>query len=54
MQYNFFKTLDKISRIDIGLNAVTSFSWSAFGTLDTRAFLQVNRKTRLSMHGLMI
>ena len=40
--------------IDVGLNSVTSFAWSTFGTGHTRAIFQVDGKTLLSMHVLMI
>ena len=47
-------TLDKMKRIDIGLNSVTSIVWSTFGTGYTRAIFQVDGKTMLSMHVFMI
>ena len=40
--------------IDVGLNSVTSFAWSTFGTGHTCAFFQVDGKTLFSMHVLMI
>ena len=49
-------TLDKMQRIDIGLNSVTSlaFAWCTFGTQHILAIFQVDGKTLLSMHVLMI
>ena len=43
-----------MQKIDIGLNSVTSFAWSSFGTGHRRAIFQVDGKTLLSMHVLMI
>ena len=53
MQYNSFKTFDKMQRIDFGLNSITSFVWSTFGTGYTCAISQVDGKTLLSMHVLI-
>ena len=53
MQYNSFKNFDKMQRIDIGLNSVTSFVLSFFGTRYTCAIFQVEEKTLLLMHVLM-
>ena len=47
------RIVDKIQRIDIGLNYVTSFAWSTFGTGHTRPIFQVDGKTLLSMHMLI-
>ena len=54
MQYNSFKNFDKMQWIDIGLNSVTSFVLSFFGTRYTCAIFQVEEKTLLLMHVLMI
>ena len=43
-----------MQRIDIGLNSVTSLAWSTFGTGHTRGILQVDGKTLLSTHVLII
>ena len=43
-----------MQRIDIGLNSVTSFAWSTSGTGHTSAIFQVDGKTLLPMHVLMI
>ena len=48
------KTLDKMQRIDIGLNYVIPFAWSTFGTGHTLAIFQVDWKTLSLMHVLMI
>ena len=43
-----------MERIDIGLNSVTSFALSTFSTGHKSAIFQVDGKTLLSMHVLMI
>ena len=53
MHYNSSKTLNKMKRIGIGLNSVTSFPWSTFGTGHTRAIFQIDGKILLSMHVLI-
>ena len=43
-----------MQRIDISLNFATSLAWSTFGTGHTRAIFQVDGKTLLSMHVLIV
>ena len=48
------RTLDKMQRIYIGLNSVTSFVWSTSGTGHTPAIFHFDGKTLLSMRVLII